>query len=233
MISLVLWGLLLFTPLSAGARDGAGYHSGQSADDGGHITGQQEMITSRQRLIESAMSHVSVVETNLMDIRSRGNEVEIMAAENSLREAENLLISLMAQAAGVPVVTITTMHSSGTPFSQIGYDLGVFELRAGDAGIDGQAMGAVPAQDLDIRSITMSGDIGTEHHAGAYHDGGDGNNGNVRVVVTEDYRTRGWDDHHGTVPVVENVADPAYSGSMPYRGNINHYNSGGGMGGMH
>jgi len=230
MAALVLWGLLLSTPLSAGARDGAGYHSGQSAHDGGHITARQEMMTSRQRLIESAMSHVSVVETNLMEVRTRGNRVEIVAAENSLREAETLLTSLMAQAAGVPVVTITTMHSSGTPFSQIGYDLGVFERHAGDVGIDGHAMGAVPAQDLDIRSITMSGDIGTDHHAGAYHDGGVGNNGNVRVVVTEDYRTRGWDDHHG---VVENVSYPAYSGSMQYRGNINHYNSGGGMGGMH
>lgn len=37
--------------------------------------------------------------------------------------------------------------------------------------------------------------FGTERHEGAYHDVG--NNCDVRVVVTENYRTRGWDGHHG------------------------------------
>ena len=219
VITMVWCGLLLAAPLAAGAMDD------RNSTDGGINMGSPHMMSaSERRLLDSTLSHVSSLESYLVEIRTRGSEVEILAAENSLRGAENLLISLMAQAGGVPIATITTMHSSGASYGRIGYDLGVF-VHHSENSVDSHGMvGAQTGDMTNIESMTMTDDTSAGHHTNAYH------NGSVRNVVAVDYVAGDWDDHYDTVHGYGTSVSHGYSG---YYGGYNHYNGGGMMGGMH
>lgn len=209
VITMVWCGLLLAAPLVAGANENIGHSTGGIA-----MRAPQTMTVSERRLLDTTMSHVASLEAYVVEIRARGSEVEILAAENSLQNAENMLISLMAQAAGVPIATITTMHSSGVSYGRIGNDLGVFVHRSGSS-IAGHGMvGAQAGGMSDIESMTMTDATGDGHHSTAYHNGIAGNDGYVRRVVTAGFVAGDWDGHHNTTH--------GYSG-----------NYGGGMGGMH
>lgn len=190
VITMVWCGLLLAAPLAAGATDAVGHSTGGDIA----ISTPHVMTVSERRLLDSTLSHVSSLESYVVEIRTRGSEVETLAAENSLREAENLLISLMAQAGEVPMATITTMHSSGVSYGRIGYDLGV---------------------------LTITDDTGAGHSTTAYHEGVAGSGDHVRKVVSVDYGAGDWDDHHYTNDGYGTSVSHGYSG---YYGGSNHYN---------
>ena len=226
VITMFWCGLLLAAPLAAGAADTAGHGTG----DGIAMSAPHAMSASERRLLESTLAQVSSLESYLVEIRTRGSEVEIVAAENSLRNAENLLISLMAQAADVPIATITTMHSSGVPYGRIGYDLGVFAHHTGSS-VDSHGMVGAQVEDMtEIENMTMTDDMGVGQHTTDYHAGVAGNDSRVRNVVTVDYVAGDWDDHHDTVHGYGTSLPRGYSG---YYSGYNHYNGGGMMGGMH
>ena len=225
VITMVWCGLLLAAPLAAGAMNNGNSTDGDIAMSPPHV-----MTTPERRLLDSTMSHVSSLESYLVEIRIRGSEIEILAAENSLRDAENLLVSLMAQTAAVPIATITAMHSSGVSYGRIGYDLGVFVHHSGSS-VDSHGMvGAQSGGMSDIESMTMTDDAGAGHHTTAYHNGTTENDGYVREAVAVDYVAGDWDDHHNTVHGNGTPVSHGYSG---YYGGYNHYNGGGMMGGMH
>ena len=210
-ITLIWCGLLLAAPLAAGAADITGHGTG-----GGNAMSTPHVTTvSERRLLDSTLAQVSSLELHLVEIRTGGSEVEILAAENSLRESENLLISLMARMAGVPIATITTMHASGVPYNRIGYDLGVLAHHSGISA-DGHGM------------IGAAGDmteIGAVHHPTAYQPKITGSGDRVRRVGAVDY-VAGEDYHHNGAYGYETNGHSVYSDSY------NHHN-GGGMGGMH
>ena len=216
VITMVWCGLLFAAPLAAGATDTGGH----GTDGGIAMSTPHVMTVSERRLLDSSMSHVSSLESYLVEIRTRGSEIEILAVENSLRDAENLLVSLMAQAAAVPIATITTMHSSGVSYGRIGYDLGVFVHHSESSG---DSHGMVGAQASGMANIeSMTDETGAEHRTTAYSTEVAGSGEHVRKVVAVDYVAGDWDDHHDTAH--------GYSG---YYGGYNQYNGGGMMGGMH
>ena len=225
VITMVWCGLLLAAPLAAGAAGTAGHGTGGTAMSTPHV-----MTASERRLLHSTLTQVSSLESYVVEIRTRGSEVEIVAAETSLRNAENLLVSLMAQSAGVPIATVTTMHSSGVSYGRIGYDLGVFVHHSGSSA-DSHGMAGTQAEDMmAIESMTMTDDTGAGHRATGYHNGVAGNESNVGNIVTVDYVAGDWDDHHNTVHGYGASLSHGYS---DYYGGYNHYNGGGMMGGMH